>query len=149
MLPAVLAAAAPGTRRWSCPTPNADEAALVDRIEVLAVRHAELNWSSHLFRAGSPSRDTSGGGCRHRLRCPISVTWSGRPAGQRAVEILAGGGHHLLMTGPPGAGKTMLAERLPGLLPPLDEQAALKVSAIHLIAGTLPPDAPLVHPANI
>ncbi|MCU1615350.1 MAG: Magnesium-chelatase (Mg-protoporphyrin chelatase), partial [Frankiales bacterium] len=59
-------------------------------------------------------------------------------------EVAAAGGHHLFLAGPPGAGKTMLAERLPGLLPPLDEQAALEVTAIHSIAGTLPPEAPLV-----
>jgi magnesium chelatase family protein len=58
--------------------------------------------------------------------------------------VAAAGGHHLFLSGPPGAGKTMLAERLPGLLPPLDEQAALEVTAIASIAGTLPPGAPLV-----
>src|SRR3954465_7342202 len=68
----------------------------------------------------------------------------GQAAGRRAVEVAAAGGHHLFLAGPPGAGKTMLAERLPGLLPPLDEQAALEVTAIASIAGTLPPGAPLV-----
>ncbi|HJX45198.1 MAG TPA: ATP-binding protein, partial [Geodermatophilus sp.] len=68
----------------------------------------------------------------------------GQSAGRRAVEVAAAGGHHLFLTGPPGAGKTMLAERLPGLLPVLDEQAALEVTAIHSVAGTLPPGAPLV-----
>jgi magnesium chelatase family protein len=68
----------------------------------------------------------------------------GQAAGRRAVEVAAAGGHHLFMTGPPGAGKTMLAERLPGLLPALDEQAALEVTAIHSVAGTLPSGAPLV-----
>ena len=68
----------------------------------------------------------------------------GQAAGRRAVEVAAAGGHHLFLTGPPGAGKTMLAERLPGLLPPLDEGAALEVTAIHSIAGTLPPGSPLI-----
>ena len=68
----------------------------------------------------------------------------GQAAGRRAVEVAAAGGHHLYLTGPPGAGKTMLAERLPGLLPVLDEEAALEVTAIHSVAGTLPPGAPLV-----
>ena len=68
----------------------------------------------------------------------------GQTVGRRAVEVAAAGGHHLFLAGPPGAGKTMLAERLPGILPPLDEEAALEVTAIHSIAGTLPPGAPLV-----
>jgi magnesium chelatase family protein len=58
--------------------------------------------------------------------------------------VAAAGGHHLYLTGPPGAGKTMLAERLPGLLPALDDEAALEVTAIHSIAGTLPIGAPLI-----
>jgi magnesium chelatase family protein len=68
----------------------------------------------------------------------------GQASGRRAVEVAAAGGHHLFLTGPPGAGKTMLAERLPGLLPALDEQAALEVTAIHSIAGTLPGESPLI-----
>ncbi|MFP5320491.1 MAG: YifB family Mg chelatase-like AAA ATPase [Acidimicrobiia bacterium] len=59
----------------------------------------------------------------------------GQPLGRRAVEIAAAGGHHLLLTGPPGAGKTMLATRLPGVLPDLDEEAALEVTQIHSAAG--------------
>jgi magnesium chelatase family protein len=59
----------------------------------------------------------------------------GQPLGRRAVEIAAAGGHHLLLTGPPGAGKTLLAARLPGLLPDLDDDAALEVTQIHSAAG--------------
>lgn len=61
-----------------------------------------------------------------------------------ALEVSATGGHHLFLCGAPGSGKTMLAERLPGLLPPLDEAAALEVTAVHSLAGTLNPLEPLV-----
>lgn len=68
----------------------------------------------------------------------------GQPLGRLAVEVAAAGGHHLLMVGPPGAGKTMLAERLPGLLPPLEPEEALEVTRIHSAAGLQLPPAVLV-----
>jgi magnesium chelatase family protein len=68
----------------------------------------------------------------------------GQPAARRAAEICAAGGHHLLLLGPPGVGKTMLAERLPTVLPGLQPSAALEVSAIHSVAGTLPAGRPLM-----
>jgi magnesium chelatase family protein len=61
-----------------------------------------------------------------------------------ALEVAAAGGHHLYLKGPPGAGKTMLAERLPGLLPPLTQQEALEVTAVHSVAGMLPHGKPMV-----
>jgi magnesium chelatase family protein len=61
----------------------------------------------------------------------------GQATARYLLEVAAAGGHHLLMSGPPGAGKTMLAERLPGLLPPLDRAAALEVTAVHSVAGSL------------
>ena len=69
---------------------------------------------------------------------------AGQVEGRTAVEVAAAGGHHLLLLGPPGSGKTMLAERLPGILPPLCLSEALEVTAVHSVAGTLPADQPLV-----
>ena len=142
VLPAVLAAARAGHRQVVVPVANADEAALVEGIEVLAAATlpelvGHLSGRTVLpvhLRGALPAPPPP----------PDLADVVGQAAGRRAVEVAAAGGHHLFLTGPPGAGKTMLAERLPGLLPPLDEQAALAVTAIHSIAGTLPPEAPLV-----
>lgn len=142
VLPAVLAAARAGHPQVVVPMANADEAALAEGIEVLPVTTLR-ELLAHLT-GGEPLP-------RHR-RSPVPAPPPGpdlgdvvgQTAGRRAVEVAAAGGHHLFLTGPPGAGKTMLAERLPGLLPPLDEAAALEVTAIHSIAGTLPAEAPLV-----
>ena len=68
----------------------------------------------------------------------------GQPMARRAAEICAAGGHHLMLLGPPGVGKTMLAERLPTILPELELPAALEVSSIHSVAGTLPAGRPLL-----
>ena len=68
----------------------------------------------------------------------------GQYEARRALELSAAGGHHLFLCGTPGSGKTMLAKRLPGILPPLDPEAALEVSAIHSLVGTLPPERPLI-----
>jgi magnesium chelatase family protein len=142
VLPAVLAAARAGHRQVVVPAANAEEAALADRVEVLAARTLGEVLAHLAGRERLP---------RH-VRGPLPEPAPppdlgdvvGQAAGRRAVEVAAAGGHHLFLAGPPGAGKTMLAERLPGLLPPLDEEAALEVTAIHSVAGTLPPGAPLV-----
>lgn len=142
VLPAVLAAARAGHAQVVVPAANADEAALVEGIEVLAV-----GTLGQVVEHLAGRRPLS---AHQRAALPDATPAAdlgdvvGQSVGRRAVEIAAAGGHHLFLAGPPGAGKTMLAERLPGLLPPLDEQAALEVTAIHSIAGTLPSAAPLL-----
>ena len=84
---------------------------------------------------------------RRARRAPASRDLAdviGQPMARRAAEICAAGGHHLMLLGPPGVGKTMLAERLPTILPPLELAAALEVSSIHSVAGTLPAGRPLL-----
>ncbi|TKJ33252.1 YifB family Mg chelatase-like AAA ATPase [Blastococcus sp. CCUG 61487] len=142
VLPAVLAAVRAGHPQVIVPAANADEAALVAGIEVLAVdslgrlvEHlaGRARLAPHV-RGPAPAPPSA----------PDLRDVVGQVVGRRAVEVAAAGGHHLFLAGPPGAGKTMLAERLPGILPPLDEQAALEVTAIHSIAGTLASEAPLL-----
>jgi magnesium chelatase family protein len=69
---------------------------------------------------------------------------AGQVIGRTAIEVAAAGGHHALLLGPPGSGKTMLAERMPGVLPPLSSGEALDVTAVHSVAGVLPAGSPLV-----
>jgi magnesium chelatase family protein len=143
VLAAVLALAEAGRNRVVVPTANAEEAALVPGMQVEPIAH--LRDLIRLLRGESvdefvprplPPLDAA--------QVPDLAEVSGQPTGRLAMELAAAGGHHVLMLGPPGAGKTMLAERLPGLIPPLTEEQALEVTAVHSVAGALPTDAPLI-----
>jgi magnesium chelatase family protein len=91
-----------------------------------------------------PAARTSQASSSDIAAAPDLADLLGQPTARRAAEVSAAGGHHLSLLGPPGAGKTMLAERIPTILPRLDTAAALEVTAIHSVAGTLPPQVPLL-----
>jgi magnesium chelatase family protein len=94
--------------------------------------------------AGAAPAPLPAGESRPSRRRPDLSEVLGQPVARRAAEICAAGGHHLSLLGPPGAGKTMVAERLPTVMPGLDRAAALEVTSIHSVAGTLPAGRPLM-----
>jgi len=131
-----------GSARLICATDAAPEAALVDGLEALGARTLleVVTW----LRGGelapappAPPDDTS-------EAVPDLAEVRGQAVGRRALEIAAAGGHHLLFIGPPGAGKSMLASRLPGILPPLSPAEALTVTRLHSASGVRPPGRGLI-----
>jgi magnesium chelatase family protein len=147
VLPAVLAARAHAVASVVVPAANAAEAALVPGLRVLTA--GCLAEVVAALRPGGLPLDLAGefagqAGDADSDRAADLAEVVGQPVGRRAVEIAAAGGHHLLLEGAPGAGKTMLAERLPSILPVLDEPSALEVTAIHSVAGVLPAGAGLI-----
>lgn len=145
VLPGLLAARKAGIKRAIVPAPTLSEAALVTELEVMGAEHLTevLDWlrgdpnTLHPPTTNPPTPNSADD-------TPDLVDVIGQPEARWALEVAAAGGHHLLLTGPPGTGKTMLAQRLPGLLPPLNQEEALEVTAVHSIAGLLTPESPLV-----
>jgi magnesium chelatase family protein len=157
VLPAVVGAAAAGFRVVAVAQANAAEAALVPGLRVLAAATlcGLLAWlrGDQQSAAAGPVEVFEGGATPVRSEvaaarlegAPLDLAdVLGQPAARRAAEICAAGGHHLSLLGPPGAGKTMLAERIPTVLPTLDRAAALEVTSIHSVAGALPAGEPLI-----
>lgn len=168
VLPAVLAAADAGYEQVVVPECTAAEAALVPGVSVLGVRSLrqliavltdEPVPEEEPDEPGRPDPMLAGlcvpgtgvgtglsGGLDDALALDLADV-VGQAAARTAVEVAATGGHHLFLQGPPGAGKTMLAERLPAILPRLTREESLEVTAVHSVAGMLPPGKPLVDTA--
>ena len=148
VLPMVLAAAERGIRAVFVPEPHAAEAAMVPDMSVIGVR--SLGQVVAVLRdeevpEAPPVAPTSGAQLlswrgQERLEELDLADLLGMEDARYAVEVAAAGGHHLLLSGPKGSGKTSLAERVPGILPDLTGPESLELSAIHSLAGTLDPD---------
>ena len=146
VLPIAIGLRRQGIDTLVLPDGNAAEAAVLAGLTVWPVRtlaeavaclqHPGAAWHAPaaLPAPNAPSADADIDLCEVR----------GQAVARRALEVAAAGGHHLLLVGPPGAGKTMLARRLPGVLPPLSFDEALEVTAVHSVAGLLPPGSGLL-----
>ncbi|MDT0304660.1 YifB family Mg chelatase-like AAA ATPase [Streptomonospora wellingtoniae] len=153
VLPAVLAGVRSGHTTFVVARGNAAEAALVPGVSVMAV--ASLGELLARLRGESVAEDPPGDDpgpkpqtddtdSSEAARKPDLSDVLGQPVARRALEIAAAGGHHLMMVGPPGTGKSLLAERLPTVLPRLASAESIEVTAVHSVAGTLPDRSPLV-----
>ncbi|MFB7505079.1 YifB family Mg chelatase-like AAA ATPase [Streptomyces broussonetiae] len=167
ILPAVLAAADAGYEQVVVPECAAAEASLVPGVSVLGVRSLR-QLVAVLTEEPVPDEEPDGQGRPDPLLAGLRMPGAGAATGihsvgaaqhdhdhdladvvgqtsaRTALEVAAAGGHHLFLEGPPGAGKTMLAERLPAVLPRLAREESLEVTAVHSVAGLLPPGKPLV-----
>ncbi|MGK3998886.1 YifB family Mg chelatase-like AAA ATPase [Sorangium sp. So ce1024] len=145
VLPSLRGAIAHGVTHAIVPKANAREAASVPGIRVLVANNLDelvryIREGVPLERAGEPPPFP----VVPPAAAPDLADLRGMHAARRAMEIAAAGGHHLLLMGPPGAGKTTLARRMPGILPPLSLEQATEVTSVYSIAGLLMPEVGFV-----
>ncbi|MCL2030338.1 MAG: YifB family Mg chelatase-like AAA ATPase [Oscillospiraceae bacterium] len=143
VLPMALAAAAAGIRKLFVPADNGPEAAIVRELEVYPAAHAR-EILSHLRGARPLERQFPGETAAPVRDVPDFSEVRGQDNAKRALEIAAAGSHNILMIGTPGAGKSMLARRIPSILPDMTREEALETTAIHSVVGLTSREEPIL-----
>ncbi len=151
ILPMVVVAQEEGFEAVFVPAPDAQEASLIEGIEVFAVEtlqqtvaHLRGNEKILPYKREESTQDGRAPATGRPMAVDIAHV-RGQEHAKRAMEVAAAGGHNILMSGPPGSGKTLLARALPSILPALAHQEAIEVTKIYSVSDLLPQDTPLIN----
>jgi magnesium chelatase family protein len=146
ILPMVALAREEGITTVIVPESDAREAALIEGIKIIPI--SSLSQLVSYLRGDIPAPEYTAGAVPRADPSPSNATDLADIKGQehvkRALEVAAAGGHNMIMCGPPGSGKTLLARALPSILPPMTNEEALEVTKIYSVSGILPSDTPLI-----